>query len=483
MKANTELEQRFGGRLDTTSMKDFDYKGKPVYWLRFSGGHCPICGEANGWCVVNVTGTKVICMKTPNDHPVGQGYLYYLKDSKPIKFDSRKIKRDTTYAFAKPSIAGEVNRLVAEHYALSEKDRRNLNARGLDDAHIRLHADGGFGTLKSGPQAIQYETRGKFHSIWYEMFDKAKLSYGSWRGVMGFFGFTIDQSGRQSYEIPVYHVTSLGMLIPYFSIYNEILGFQVRLSNPPVKAVPKGKKGPNDGLLVEKGLELTVEFRNYQREYEIIAKTYKGRNVIATGFTAGKKEISGTIRKGDKTVSYSFELKPENKYRWISSRNQEHGAAGHGKHMPVEVAYNDKIAKLSSRIPCEKAMLDNYIEREKGVWLTEGGLKALVTAANLSKQFSDAELDVYGRDVLAVAGVTSYADFLPVLKKMHVVRATVAFDMDLIENDNVLTSTTNLVNLLIDNGIEVYLTSWDGKKAKGIDDALAGGVKVGVEKL
>lgn len=483
MRANTELEQRFGGRLDTTSMKDFDYKGKPVYWLRFSGGHCPICGEANGWCVVNVTGTKVICMKTPNDHPVGQGYLYYLKDSKPIEFDSSKIEKDTTYAFAKPSVAGQVNRLVAEHYGLSEEDRRNLNARGLDDAHIRLHADGGFGTLKNGLQAIQHETAGKYHSIWYEMFDKANLDCGSWRGVMGFFGFTIHQNGRRPYEIPVYHITAFGMLIPYFSIYNEILGFQVRLNNPPVKAVPKGQKGPNGGFLLENGLELTVDFKNYQKEYEVIAKTNKGSRVIAKGFTAGKKAIEGTIRKGEKMQSYSFELKPKNKYRWISSRSQTHGAAGHGKHMPVEVAYNDEIAKLSPRMPREKAMLDEYIEREKGVWLTEGGLKALVTAANLPKQFSNAELDKYGRDVLAVAGVTSYADFLPVLKKLHVARATVAFDMDLVENDNVLTSTTKLVNLLIDNGIEVYLPIWDGKKAKGIDDALSGGVKVGVEKL
>ena len=110
-------------------------------------------------------------------------------------------------------------------------------------------------------------------------------------------------------------------------------------------------------------------------------------------------------------------------------------------------------------------------------------LKALVTASNLPKQFSKQELDMFGRDVLAVAGVTSYADFLQVLKKLHVSRATIAFDMDLLQNDNVLASTTKLVNMLIDNGIQVFLASWDVKKAKGIDDALANNTKIQVRNL
>lgn len=477
----TELEQKFGGRLDTTSMRDFDYKGKPVFWLRFSGGHCPICGEANGWCVVNVTGTKVICMKTPNNHPFGQGYLYYLNDNHPVKFDPKNVKKDNTYKFSNPSVSGEVNRLVANFYNLSDSDRKNLHDRGLDDAHINLHPDGGFGTITKKTQAVA-QGSSRYSSVWTNLLEQIKQRKDAWKGVMGFYGLQIPDE-KQPYEIPMYNVSSFGMLVPYFSVYNEILGFQVRLNNPPVKTSPMGQKGPNGGLMMKNGTELTIELKNYQREYEVVAKTAKGAAVIAKGKAVGMEYITGVYKHEGVQENYVFELKPENKYRWVSSRNKNHGASGHGQHMPIEVAYNDQVAKLSPKKPDEKALLDSYIKQEKGVWLTEGGLKALVTAANLPKQFTDKELDLFGRDVLAVAGVTSYADFLPVLRRLHVTRATIAFDMDLLENDNVLTSTTKLVNMLIDNGIEVYLSSWDGKKAKGIDDALTGQVKVTVQKL
>ena len=60
------LEQKFHGHLTQTTMKDTDYKDKNVYWFAFSGAQCPICGH-HDWCMVNVTGTKVICMRSDDE--------------------------------------------------------------------------------------------------------------------------------------------------------------------------------------------------------------------------------------------------------------------------------------------------------------------------------------------------------------------------------------------------------------------------------
>ena len=69
------------------------------------------------------------------------------------------------------------------------------------------------------------------------------------------------------------------------------------------------------------------------------------------------------------------------------------------------------------------------------------------------------------------------------MKKMSVKRATIAFDMDLIENDRVLDSVYKLANLLLANDIKVYIAVWNGKQAKGIDDALTSNTKVYVSEL
>lgn len=475
MSEFAELENKFGGRLDVTSMRDRDYKNEKVYWLRFSVGRCPICGEANGWCVTNVTGTKVICMKRPNDHPVGQGYLYVLDDKKPVKFDAKKIVRKRTYKFASPDKRDAMNQLVVKYYPLSDADRQNLHDRGLDDKHIALHPHGSFASIgKSKPQAVL--SNGLYQSVWIQALEQANLRLSTWKGVMGFFGETVTDDGGR-YELPFFNCTSQGMLVPYYSMYNQILGFQVRLNNPPVKAVQSTVTSSSKKTLFK------IFIDKYTNQYIVKAVSSSQIRVIDTGDASGKDEIKGTYMEDGKPEEYVFKLKLENKYRWISSRNQNHGAEGYGEHMPVEVAYNDRIACLSSDDPKQKAMLDSYIHQEKGIWLTEGGLKGIVAAANLSKQLSEEQLDKYGRDVLAVAGVTSYADFLPILKKLSVKRATIAFDMDLIENDRVLDSVYKLANLLLANDIKVYIAVWNGQQAKGIDDALTSNTKVYVSEL
>ena len=148
---------------------------------------------------------------------------------------------------------------------------------------------------------------------------------------------------------------------------------------------------------------------------------------------------------------------------------------------PIQVAYNPTVAKLDPNNAQDHQKLTEYIAKPKSVWVTEGALKGYITAANLSKAFSEKELDEYGRDVLAVAGVNSYQKFLPMLKKLNVQAVTIAYDMDMLQNDQVAQNYSDLINMLNNNGFQVYISTWDPKQAKGIDDALVGGVKVFVD--
>ena len=91
---------------------------------------------------------------------------------------------------------------------------------------------------------------------------------------------------------------------------------------------------------------------------------------------------------------------------------------------------------------------------------------------------SESDLDKYGRDVIGIAGVNSYNKALPMLEKLNAKRVTVAYDMDLLSNDQVSDNCTKLINLLRKKGYEVEVAFWEPDKAKGIDDALAQGVPI-----
>lgn len=63
--------------------------GEKEKWARASRKlHCPICDEANQWCLISPDGTAAICMKVTSSRPIdckkaGQGYLHRLSDPIP----------------------------------------------------------------------------------------------------------------------------------------------------------------------------------------------------------------------------------------------------------------------------------------------------------------------------------------------------------------------------------------------------------------
>lgn len=479
------LEQKFHGHLTQTTMKDTDYKDKNVYWFAFSGAQCPICGH-HDWCMVNVTGTKVICMRSDDEKApqVANGRLFHL-DSQAVEFTGAEQQEfNNTVDFAEPKILDTVNRLVLATHKLSEKHREGLLRRGLTEEEIALHGSRGFGSVVPGafPDLKSQRNDGflKMYSTWEALFQRLGLPKTAWQGVPGFSQKHADFKKQLfkdkntqetvlreegSLDYPVFESPTDGMLIPYYNENNQVLGFQVRVDHQSIIA-----KNVENSPKLDKGTKRTIIINSDTREYRI-EQSYYGRDprVVAQGKIKDEKQIVASINGVSKC---SFNPHFGGKYFWVSSAKKHLGANGK---MPLQVAYNPTVAQLKPN----DEKLKQYIKQPKQIWLTEGGLKALVATAKLSSNYVLPEGT--GTDFLAVAGVSSYRKFLPMLKKLNATSVVVAFDMDFQANVQVSQNLKKLVNELHEQGYKVQVAYWLNKK--GIDDALVAGEEIKLRNL
>lgn len=471
-----KLEERFGGRLTVSNMKDTDYPNQKVFWLRFQGAHCPIC-HCPDWCLVNVNGTKVICMRNANDNPIKAigGYLYKLDSTKAIEFNEKDYHLVNTNKKANVATLDMFNRLIVMAYPLVERNREALQKRGLSDADIDIHKQRGFGSYyvykdleKSEltfSQAVWFNQNNepKVSSRWEKLMDELGLPLDSWKGVPGFSEVKASINGKD-YKMPKFEPSVEGLLVPYYNVNNELVGFQSRVDN--IKLIPEIT------CYLPKDLGfMKVSIDSETQTYEVTLSKKENVQVIASGEIDNQDEIHLSYNYAGESFGYSFKVKKGGKYFWVSSSNKPEGASSGS---PVQVAYQPQIAQLE---PDDPKLLE-YVTRNKSVWLTEGGLKAYVTSCLLQKNFNSEELMEYGADVLAVAGVNAYRKFLPILQKLNVKTVTTAFDMDFLNNDQVAESYTSLLNLLRENGFKVRTAVWNPNEAKGIDDALAKGLEI-----
>ena len=255
------------------------------------------------------------------------------------------------------------------------------------------------------------------------------------------------------------------MLITYYKENNQVLGFQVRVDHQSIIA-----KNVENSPKLDKGTKRTIIINSDTREYRI-EQSYYGRDprVVAQGKIKDEKPIVASINGVSKC---SFNPHFGGKYFWVSSAKKHLGANGK---MPLQVAYNPTVAQLKPN----DEKLKQYIKQPKQIWLTEGGLKALVATAKLSSNYVLPEGT--GTDFLAVAGVSSYRKFLPMLKKLNATSVVVAFDMDFQANVQVSQNLKKLVNELHEQGYKVQVAYWLNKK--GIDDALVAGEEIKLRNL
>lgn len=100
------------------------------------------------------------------------------------------------------------------------------------------------------------------------------------------------------------------------------------------------------------------------------------------------------------------------------------------------------------------------------VRVTEGELKA------------DAATHLSGMLTLSVPGVSAWRGVLPVLAHLGPKRVQLAFDADMATNPSVARAADETAKAVESEGYPVVLESWDRLLAKGVDDALVGGVLI-----
>lgn len=466
MDAQTILEKRFGGKLRQSSRRDFSFKEKNVYWYEFYTAECPICGHS-GWCLVNAKGTKVICMRKRNDHPLKSasgGYMYYLKDQKSIKIDPSQIKQVKINERTNPFIIDMFNRSLLFMFGLDAKHRNMLRQRGLSDETIDARDGIAFGsfdakTIKKA-KLINYTNQG-ITSRFQELLENLNLPEDSWKGVPGLYEAEAVNDGKHFHFPYINLPSSSGTLVPYYDIYNRISGFQYRVDD--VSRFAEVLRGfPKDMGKTKIYLD--------RDQYTVVLKTNSVNLKLAHGKLGKDDKIALKINYQNQKFFIAFKVKTGSKYLWLSSSRLTEGTPVGS---PVEVAYNPEIAELKANDPT----LTDYIRKpNKAVWLTEGGLKGLITSSLLPNAFTDDQLEYYGRDVLAVAGVSSYRKVLPILRELNVTRVTTAFDMDFLQNEQVKDSYQELMEMLKKEGFEVNVAYWS--EQKGIDDALSHNCKI-----
>ncbi|MDC2829094.1 DUF3854 domain-containing protein [Limosilactobacillus mucosae] len=476
------LSERYRGRLRLSNCYDYDNQGNKIPFLEFAGACCPICGRDH-YCMINAKGTRVICTKVPNDGKRRlNGWVYEINGEKPIAFNEKVAakQRPKTNQQAPAQTIDMLYRIVLSMRPLSAKHRQDLLDRGLSAERIDNYAGHpGFGSFLTDStywKKKQYHDMQLgfnkaendevvFKSRWNYLFQHLNLAEDSWKGVPGFY---LKESQIRTYNkqgekvvskgaAPYFGNKTEGLMVPYYNEKNQMVGFQVRVDH--IGTQVKVLRYPDKKYWVE--IEADGDTNEYTVRVSGPGFDPEEGTVIEQGHFNDGEEITVNFEMGLQKVT--FEIKKGGKYFWISSANKKEGASWT---TPVQVAYNPKITQLEADDP----VLKRYIEKPKAVWLTEGGLKALVAADNLAKNFSEEELNVYGRDVLAVAGVSSYRKFFDKLKALHVSSVTTAYDMDFKNNPQVKENYKSLIRELLKQGYKVRIAYWS--KEKGLDDAL-----------
>ncbi|MGH0618485.1 DNA primase [Bacillus cereus] len=408
-----------------------------------AGEKLEIASKAYLSLLVNETETKIICGRIESDTKLGEaGYLHIVNE-----------KQKRGYDFSP-------DQMVKEHkkkndYALDVLYYMFLQELELREEHIEM---------LTGPErriAIETINIRNYKSFpmkpWDVTKEIIKKAGGKTSLIVGIPGFYAKETKDGRYFTFAGRRDSL--LIPQRNIYNQICGFQYRIDNPKYVTVVRDHKPSFQAAVIE--------------QPNIIEVTYK---------INGKKE---SLFKGEVDVKEWYEidyegkkigevqLKLESKYIWVSSGGKFHGT-GAGNPLPIHVAVPSRELQYWER---------GELIKKDNVWITEGSLKADISAENLDELLTNEEKLMYGTTVVSIPGVKVWRILIDPLKKMGVKQATFALDMDMITNPDVQRTLLECAQALYQEGISINYASWDINLGKGLDDLLLQDYIPAVEKV
>ncbi|HHB1889067.1 DUF3854 domain-containing protein [Bacillus cereus] len=408
-----------------------------------AGEKLEIASKAYLSLLVNETETKIICGRIESDTKLGEaGYLHIVNEKQKRGYDfspdqmvkEHKKKNDYTLDVLYYMFLQELE-LREEHIEMLTGPERRI---AIETINIRNY--------KSFPM--------KPWDVTKEIIKKAGGKTSLIVGIPGFYaketkdGRYFTFAGRRD-----------SLLIPQRNIYNQICGFQYRIDNPKYVTVVRDHKPSFQAAVIE--------------QPNIIEVTYK---------INGKKE---SLFKGAVDVKEWYEidyegkkigevqLKLESKYIWVSSGGKFHGT-GAGNPLPIHVAVPSRELQYWER---------GELIKKDNVWITEGSLKADISAENLDELLTNEEKLMYGTTVVSIPGVKVWRILIDPLKKMGVKQATFALDMDMITNPDVQRTLLECAQALYQEGISINYASWDINLGKGLDDLLLQDYIPAVEKV
>lgn len=391
---------------------------------------CPICGKM-GNCMIHNSQEKICCTRVESKFIYGRNssnpsFIHFLKEKKYIL---PKAEQLTTHKKKEDKDLQHFYEKLIDFLPLHNEHLEHLQkVRCLSKSEIHTRQYRSF--LKQ-----QFKFNGNdYSSIWNELLED--MQYDSWKGIPGFYGKKVTNG-------ETYPVLSgfPGIMIPFRNQYNQITGWQIRVDE--VRNILQVKDAP-------KGFQ---------------AKLVEQPNKIAC-YRNGNCIYEGNIEIGSDTVLEKADTKAilkisrGQKYLWLSSANKPDGT---GSGAPIHISVpTDKLKDWKS----------GTLLQEKVVWVTEGPLKADITADYIPKLYDKQELFDVGTTVIAVPGVAAWKPVLPILAEMGVVKVNLAYDTDMMGNEKVKAQVVSFVTELKSLGYQVNIVAWSPEHGKGIDELM-----------
>lgn len=395
-------------------------------WYEYYRTPCPICGHTGG-CMAHEDGNVVACIRVESEKVFSKNsalpsFLHFLNGNKKQKINKSEVEEFKGNPKRDSNELNKVFRTFLDNLELEDDHYAHLTSpqRQLSDKQVMIRE------YQSFPEKPWEVAR----------VISDELDIEDFTGIPGFY-----VRDNKYWTI----AGNNGILIPFRNHYNQIVGFQYRIDNPPnVIEIKPNRPGLNARIKEQPNL-VQVTF-----EGEIILEKTIELNKTWTTITHNG-DIKGWVRvvKG-------------NRYYWLSSANKPQGT-GSGDPAPIHVSVpSSKLKKWES----------GTLQKARTVWLSEGPLKCDIASDCIEKLYDPLELEDIGTTFIALPGVGAWRLAIPVMKEMGVEQVNLCFDADAVSNAQVKKHLMECAKELKQHGFKANLILWNEEEAKGLDDLL-----------
>lgn len=399
-------------------------KTKIKGWYEYYRTPCPICGHTGG-CMTHEEGNVVACIRVESEKSFSKNsalpsYLHYLNGNKKQKINKSEVEEYQGNPKKDVSTLNEVFRTFLDYLELEDDHYHHLTSpsRGLSDKQVMIRQ---YRSFPERPWEV------------VKMMEE-ELEIDDFTGIPGFY-----VKDNQYWTV----AGTKGILIPFRNHYNQIVGFQYRIDNPPNVVEIK---------INRPGLKARVK-----EQPNLVQVAFDGEIILEKNIKLGKTWTT-IIHDGD--IKGWVRVVKGNRYYWLSSANKPQGTSS-GDPAPIHIA-----------VPTSK--LQNWqsgtLYKARTVWLSEGPLKCDIASDCIEKLYNPLEFENIGTTFLALPGAGAWRLAIPIMKEMGVEQVNLCFDADAVSNPHVKKHLMECAKELKQEGFRANLILWNEQEAKGIDD-------------